>query len=438
MQKRWGIIINVFVLFVLVLILLSMIWNFSFKENEIISEECTEINNDLSFVYDACYDAYSKTIFLKAKRGSDNYNINALDISFFDFTEKNYELSNVPANGSFKAYKIPAEKNPKNIDIRLNIANNSSLLICEEPKRVFIRYCPSNIGNKSSINISTNQLGNISFEDFIDIPESIGQDSDVFSLDLVSKEKIWKSKCSSSWNCGKWEPCVYSVQKRECKDVNKCFVPTDTPTTVIYCNNNCVEKWECEWSNCNNGFTTPNCKDLNNCGTSYNIPQKLLCEANKECITDIKCDEWSDCEVNYDFIDLVGDNVGNLYGIKSRVCKDKNTCAISQIEEKRCSISVDIYTKKFIKCGENFIGIYNKLNNDLIARIKDKTEINPSLNIYFRNEKDNEYCDYCFDGKKNGDEEEIDCGGSCKDCSDKYKQVILKKSLWEKFIDWLS
>lgn len=440
-KKRWA-IANAFILIVLVLILLGIIWSFSFKEYEFPLEECIEINKDPSFVYDACYDAYSKNIFLKAKRGFNDYEINTLDISFFDFIKKNYELSDVPDNGNFKAYKIPAEKNPKNIDIKLNVANDFSSPICKEAKKIFVKYCPSDINkddiNKDGIDTSISPLDNVSLEDFIDVFESREQYSDIFSSDLVSKEKIWKSQCSSSWDCGEWESCVDNIQKRECKDANKCPVSTDMLITVVNCDDSCIEKWECEWSNCNNGFTVPNCKDLNNCDTSYNIPQKLRCETNEKCVVDVECNEWSNCEVGYNFMDLIGNNIEDLYGVKSRVCRDKNSCVAPKTEEKTCSIGVDIYTKQFTKCGENFIGIYDRLNNNLIARIKDKTEVNSYLSIYFRDEKDNEYCDYCFDGEMNGDEERIDCGGSCKDCSDKYKQIVFKKSLWNRFIDWFS
>lgn len=442
MQKKLWVIVNAFVLFVLFVLIIGTIWSFSFQEDKFPLKECVEINKDPSFVYDACYDAYSKNIFLKAKRGFNNYKINTLDISFFDFIERSYKLSDVPNNGDFGAYKIPAEKNPRNIDIRLNIVNNLSLLICKEPKRVFVKYCPSSIDkknvSKNGINISVSPLDNVSFEDFIDVSGSGGQDSDIFSLDLINREKIWKSQCRSSWNCEEWEPCIDNIRKRGCEDTNKCYVSTDMPITVARCNNSCIEKWKCEWSSCNNDFTVPNCKDLNNCGTSYNIPKKLSCKTNNECVIDVKCYEWSNCEVKYSFMDLVGNNIEDLYGVKSRVCIDKNNCINAKTEEEKCSIGVDIYTKQFVKCGESFIGIYDKLNNNLIVRIKDKTEINSYLSIYFRDEKDNEYCDYCFDGEMNGDEEEIDCGGSCKDCSDKYKQIIFKESLWDKFMNWFS
>ena len=81
-----------------------------------------------------------------------------------------------------------------------------------------------------------------------------------------------------------------------------------------------------------------------------------------------------------------------------------------QQEVRECSIGVDIYTKRFSKCGEDFIGVYNRLDNDLIARITEGTDENPYLNINLDDNRDDSYCDYCFDGKQNGDEDGVDCG----------------------------
>jgi len=222
----------------------------------------------------------------------------------------------------------------------------------------------------------------------------------------------------------------------ECKDVKDCFIPTEVPESVKYCDGTCVENWECEWSDCKGGFTTPDCKDLNSCGTSYDIPQKLECGSERECAPDIKCSEWSACEVDYNFGDLVKGEISTLTGSKSRFCVDKSGCTDSNQEVKECSVGIDIYTKRFSKCGQDFIGVYNRLDNELIARISEGTEDKPYLNINL-DDKKSPYCDYCFDGRLTGDEEGIDCGGSCESCDDKYKKIDFKKpTLWNKFTYW--
>jgi hypothetical protein len=279
-------------------------------------------------------------------------------------------------------------------------------------------------------------LDNVRSEDFIEIEKAPRQDSDVLALNLVDKERIWKSQCESSWKCGPWESCVDGVQKRSCEDSVDCFIPTDMPETVKYCDAGCTEEWECEWSECSGGVTVPQCRDLNGCGTSYSIPEKLEC-GNKRCVPDIECGAWSSCEVNYNFMDLVGGAISNMKGTKSRICVDDNSCVDSREEVKSCSVNVDIYTRRFSKCGQDFIGVYDKLDNSLIARIEEGSVDNPHLNIHLDDGEESLFCDYCFDGTKNGDEVGVDCGGSCEKCSEKYKQIEFSKKGWlSRLGDW--
>ena len=436
MQKKW-LVFNILVLVIVVLMLVWIAWNFSFSETIMPPEECIDVNKVSSFVYDACYDAYSKNIFLEAKRSLDSYRINALEISFFDFREQFYTLADVPNTKDMRAYKIPAEKNPQNIDVSLDIVKDFSAPICEEPRSLFVRYCPSSV-QEDGVNVSISPLGGVAIEDFIEIERSPRQDSDVFGLTLVDKERVWKSQCESRWDCGEWESCDNGVQRRECKDMKDCFIPTDVPNTAQRCDGSCVEEWECEWSDCKSGFTIPTCKDLSSCGTSYDIPQKLECGKDGQCIPDIQCSKWSSCEVDYNFMDLARGEINELSGTKSRLCFDKNNCADSQEEARVCSVNVDIYTRRFSKCGEDFIGIYNRLDNSLIARISEGSDESPYLNINLDDGGESSYCDYCFDGKMSGDEEGIDCGGSCEVCVDKYQRVDFKKrTWWNSFSDWI-
>ncbi len=437
MQKKWLIIIDVFILIVVILMSLGVVWNFSFGEPASSTEECIDVNKVSSFIYDICYDAYSENIFIEVQREIDSYQVNALEISFFDFVEQFYELTDVPDIKESKAYKIPAKKNPQNINIRLSIVKDFSAPICDEPRKLFVRYCPANI-HQEGVDVSINLLENVELDNFIEIDSMPEQDSDIFSLDLVDKERIWKSQCESRWECGPWGDCVSGIQKRECEDVKNCFIPTGFPETVKYCGSNCSEDWECEWSSCSNGFTSPECRDLNKCGTSYNIPQELRCRTDSQCVADIECGEWSSCDINYSFVDLIEDGINNLSGVKSRTCVDKNACMDLQKETGSCLVNIDVYTRRFTKCGESFIGVYNSLNNDLIARLKKGTEDNPYLDIYLDGQGDSQYCDYCFDGKLNGDEEGVDCGGSCEECTDKYKQVsFVEQTWWDSFSNWI-
>ena len=137
------------------------------------------------------------------------------------------------------------------------------------------------------------------------------------------------------------------------------------------------------------------------------------------------------------FIDLVT-GIKEISGTKSRTCEDKNSCSPTNYEVKNCSLRTDIYTRRIRKCGIDYIGIYNKLTNEMIAKIEQsKTKDKQYLNIQITtNEQEN--CDFCLDGIKNGDEEQVDCGGSCKPCSDKqYIAQYKKPTIWSKFTDWL-
>ena len=436
MQNKWFTVTNTIILIVITLILLFIVWNFYSGEQVVEPEECVAANKVASFIYDSCYDAYSKNIFLEVRRSFDSYNLKGIDISFFDFSGKNYLLTDVPEVEGSRSYKISAEKNPKSLDIRLSITKDFSAPICEEPRKIAVSYCPVGIHDEG-VNVSISPFGTPE-EDIISVEPNNGQDSDVFSMDLVDKERVWASVCESRWECGPWEACVDGIQQRSCNDTKECFIPTNSPDTARYCDGGCVEDWECEWSKCNNGFTTPECKDLNRCGTSYDIPQKLKCGLDSRCSPDIVCEEWSSCDVDYNFADLVGGNIDNLQGSRSRMCVDLNECAESEVESETCSAGVDIYTKRFVKCGTEYIGIYNRLDNSLIARMEQGSEDNPYLNINLDDRGDELYCDYCFDGNMDGDEEGVDCGGSCQSCDDKFRNVDFKKGTWwASFSDWV-
>jgi hypothetical protein len=437
MQNKWVIVINVVVLIIVTFFLIIMVFNF-ISESESVDNagECIDVNKVASFVYDSCYDAFTKTIFLEVRRSYDQYQLKGFEFSFFDFNERVYEISDVPNTDDSKAYKIPAEKNPNNLKVRLNIRKDFSSPICEEPRILFVKYCPPGI-QEEGINVSISPLNGEDVEDFIEVVKSSQQDSDVFSLDLVDKERIWKSQCESRWDCSGWEECEEGVRRRVCEDNNNCFIPTDMPKTVEYCEAGCQENWECEWSKCLGGYTTPTCNDLNKCGTSYILPQKLECEDGNGCVPDIGCGGWSECDVDYNFLDLVGGKVDEIHGSKFRVCRDKNNCISDRAETRSCSVGVDIYTRRFTKCGSEFIGVYNRLDNELIARIDEGTKDNPYLNIHL-DKGDSLYCDYCFDGVQNGDEGGVDCGGSCEDCSDKYRAITFKKKTWwNNFTVWI-
>ncbi len=440
MQKRWSTTINVLLILILAGFLIYVVWGVSFRDVGLSEEkDCIDVNNVASFIYNSCYDAYTKNILLEVKRGEDLYNLRMLEISFFDFSEKNYKIEDVPANGELRAYKILAEKNPINIGISLGIFKEFSAEICEEPRKVFLEYCPVGI-SKEGVEATITPFKETNLDNFIEVGSS-RKSSDILSLSLVEKERIWKSQCESSWQCGSWGSCEEGIQRRNCNDANSCFIPTGKPETSKYCGELfCDESWECEWSRCSGGFTVPTCMDKNKCGTEFDTPQKLGCTGSSDldkCVPDIFCDAWSDCNLDYNFLSLVGNLTSELRGMRSRICRDLNSCVGPINEVRECFLSIDIYTKKIYKCAIEYVGVYNKLDDSLIARIEQGSEDNPFLNIRIDDGNENLYCDYCYDGVRDGDEERVDCGGGCVSCEEKYKKIIFREKTWlDNFVSW--
>ncbi|MAH46533.1 hypothetical protein CMI37_11950 [Candidatus Pacearchaeota archaeon] len=433
MQKKVFTIINIIALIAIIIGFVFFILRFSSIESPQSQEECVDVNNVASFVHNTCYDAYSKNIIMELERSYDIYNIKSIVISFFDFTEKSYKITDIPNINQTKTYKILAEKNPENINFRLDIIKDFSSPICPEPRAFFVKYCPPGSRQKE-IGGRIEEKGK---EEYITVGGGMREESDTLALTLVEKERIWQSKCQSQWRCSEWEGCIDGVQRRDCEDIKECFIPTDLPDFTKFCSGFCQERWECAWSECSRGYTTPECQDLSKCGTKHDIPQKLPCRQEREkCLPEITCSEWTECKSDYNFIDLIS-QTKEIRGAKSRTCVDRKNCVATKYEVKNCSLRTDIYTKRVKKCGTDYIGIYNKLTNNLIAKIEQgKAKDNPYLNIQIT-DSEKEYCDYCFDGIKNGDEEQVDCGGSCEPCHKKqYIAPYQKPTLWKKVGNW--
>jgi len=91
-----------------------------------------------------------------------------------------------------------------------------------------------------------------------------------------------------------------------------------------------------------------------------------------------------------------------------------------------CDVSVPIKINKVKWCNEEYLEIFDQDTNQLVGRIKEKEIFGSSnsqnrVDISFSNSDFKGYCDYCFDGVKNYDETEIDCGGkSCPVCLEEF------------------
>jgi len=205
------------------------------------------------------------------------------------------------------------------------------------------------------------------------------------------------------------------------------ITPTPQPQ-INETNKTCEPLWECtNWSECKNNKKTRTCVDKNNCGFYEERPaESEFCEEEIPIRTNWICGEWSECKADYTTEDIIK---GNLFlkGKKSRTCKDEFGYYPDIIEEKKCDTRIPIITKKYSKCGKDYLDVYD-LNNTFVLRIEITKEELTQININL-NENETLYCDYCFDGIKNYDEDEIDCnydeGGSCPLC-EKIKDCKIK------------
>jgi hypothetical protein len=194
----------------------------------------------------------------------------------------------------------------------------------------------------------------------------------------------------------------------------------------------CFPNYVCgEWSACENGLTTRTCID-SKCGAE-NIIERELCGEEK-CEPDISCGEWSSCNYFDKTSDIINEEI-IFEGIKERICSDKANCIDSFVEKEGCSLAIPVKVRRAEWCGEQLVEILNEDGN-VVGRIK-QTEVTKKfrrVDISLVEESLPTYCSYCYDGVKNYDEEDVDCGGlSCPACIAKIEFVD-----WAYFISLLS
>jgi len=423
---RWQLAGILTMLFVLLggLAFAFLFLNASLEKSGPQEQDCVEVHKVASFIYDSCYDAYTKNVYLDVRRGADSYRVTELTLNFFDTIERTYVIKDVPGLGERGSFRIPASKNPASIDISLQIIKDFSAPICDVPRRIFVDYCPAGSSNRTA-GAELNPLNGKSNSGTIQVGvPAVVVETDMLEMSLVEKEAIWRQQCQSDWDCSEWGPCIDGEQMRSCKDRSSCQISTNVQQTRRMCGESCVENWaRCVWEPCSGGYTTPkDCVDLNECGTTYDTPQKLSCgksPATPSCKPDVICGGWSSCSIDYNFLDLIGGSVLNLQGQRTRTCTDAALC-ISPVEEKAsCTLSVDVYTQEYVRCGIEYRGIYDSLTNEQLAEMRLGTEENPALEITLGS-TNQQYCSYCYDGIQNGDEIWVDCGPSCKSCTEMY------------------
>lgn len=209
--------------------------------------------------------------------------------------------------------------------------------------------------------------------------------------------------------------------------------------TVV--NGSCVDAWDCgNWSECISGKRYRNCvKDNPKCILNFNKPSDEWIDPECSgvsvgtCYPNWSCGEWGACVINYNKDIIKGGAIYNSIKTKQeRVCYDKTYCIGGVgIEARECNVSVPIKAKEVDWCSARYIEIYNANNGVLLSRIRKSKIENPGLDIELslKDLSSMKYCSYCFDGAKDYDETDVDCGGSCGDCGS--KQVIIGSDIFD-------
>lgn len=364
-NKKIILIINIILLIFILSAIIYLI--FSYIQGNKVS--CLDISSLINLKYDICYDSNLKSIIMLFARGADSTEIESIGISFTDNSLKKFTIL-PPEYNEIEKHNFSSSLNPSRLKLTFNLDEISNL--CSQEEILFVRNCLDK--NNLSVSFAFQAQGNAT-------NQTIQQKSGIVSSGTAKKSKNIKYDCNPLWICGNWEECENTIQKRQCSDTNNCEIPINLPDFTKNCAF-CQEDWKCEWSICQNGYTIPACIDLDNCNTDYSKPEQIACNIQNDCIPDIDCENWNSCTINLGLSEL-SNNIQNLQGIKSRLCKDSNQCIPPKYEYKNCSVKVDIYTKEIDWQEEKYLEVYDRLTNKLLSRLKYSENLDTiSLNFY--------------------------------------------------------
>jgi hypothetical protein len=410
------------IIFLIILLIIFALITPTKTQKPSYNKTCIEIPNIEGVTYRGCYHEGTGNIYLNTQNKNLLHDDIKIKVSFFDDIKNIHEF-NLPERNSSLFKMIPALRRPYFLEISFK---SNTIEYCKGSDDLPIGYyipieiCPLEISEINILDIPTSN-----------ITRGLSANKQYIKQRTEQIDEIWETLCKSEWSCEEWGECIDGVQKRKCNDLQECTIPTSILPKVKPCEDICQESWTCKWSECQNGQSTPTCTDYNNCGTTFNKPTQVPCA--KECTPDIFCSDWSECSASYNFLTISAQNY-SLSGKQRKICTDKNSCISTSVTTRDCSLVIDIYTTTFEKCDKEYIGVYDSLNDHLLVNIEKST--NPNLlNIDLSGDTQNIYCDYCFDGTLNGDETQIDCGGSCPSCTTRKVNTDFSRNIFEKIID---
>ena len=130
----------------------------------------------------------------------------------------------------------------------------------------------------------------------------------------------------------------------------------------------------------------------------------------KDCTPNFVCTAWSDCNVDYSFVNLMNNEVQSN---QFRYCKDINNCFPNFMDKRICDNKENVSITIKARCNQTYIELMGEVEK-AISRLTNnnkKSFMNIEINII-----GDGYCGYCYNNIKDYDEKDVDCGGSCPRC----------------------
>ena len=175
----------------------------------------------------------------------------------------------------------------------------------------------------------------------------------------------------------------------------------------------CFSEYKCEdWGECIEGLRSRVCEDIK-CNRRAIIERKFCDELT--CKPQVKCSGWSDCVYTDKTEDILGGKI-KFGGYRNRVCRDATGCIDSFTEEGSCEESYDLELREVEECGQSYMAAIDPLSRKEIAKINLESWKNKRLDLIFTS-GNAAYCPTCYNGIKDMNETDIDCGGDCKACT---------------------
>lgn len=177
----------------------------------------------------------------------------------------------------------------------------------------------------------------------------------------------------------------------------------------------CIPNYECpEWNECVNGFQTRKCVETA-CNLEPLVERKLCGENDAECKVKYSCSDWSPCTYLGKTEDILNNRI-NYNGFQERTCVDSNNCVEGFGEQRNCE---DVFKVNFVQveqCGIPFLVALDEDSKREVSQINLASWQSQKLDIAFI-QNNFTYCPSCYNGYRDAGEENIDCGGLCKDCN---------------------